>query len=383
MHKNLKGNIMDKPMKKLTSLFLLLLLLAGCEQENVQTVKEVVRPIAWVQVEAYNLAQVRRLSGVLQPVESADLSFEVNGKVQDVLVKLGDRVKKGDILARLDTESFKLNVNASKGQLQEAQAGLVDAQNKFSRQKQLYEKGWVAKASFDNAKASLDTAQSAVNVAKARLELSQKSQGDTILKAPYHGTITRRNIEPSQQITANQIAFQIEGEQGLELSITVPETIIDKVEKGQSFSVSFPAVTGLSMNAQVFEVGSQANRANTFPVVLQLEKQNDALRAGMTAEADFFFQGQGRTGYKGVTVKVPVSAIAAGKGKDEAYAFVFDKKASVVRKRSVQTENIFGNDVLISKGIRPGEIIATAGVVFLRDGQQVELLDATTRRFNQ
>lgn len=355
-------------------------LLISCSEPPV-SYEPLIRPIAWTRVQTSNFEQVRRLSGIVAPVETANLSFLVGGKIQSVKVLLGDKVKAGQELSRLDQRSFNLSLQSSQAQLEQSQATLTEAENEFKRYSELVAQGVVSKSGFDNAKAAYDSAKSAVNVAKAQLELANKNLQDSILLAPYSGIITKRIIEPSQQISPGQTAFEIEGEHGLEVRVMVPENLIQELEKGASLPVHFPALPELQLKGVITEVGTRAESANAFPVVLLLQGMESNLRAGMTAEVDFTFEGVGRTGYKGNTIKVPVAAIHPDTGQN-AYVFVYDPEQQVVNKRQVQTENILDNQVLISSGLQDGEIIATAGVAFLRDGQQVSLLDTHIQRFN-
>ena len=101
----------------------------------------------------------------------------------------------------------------------------------------------------------------------------------------------------------------------------------------------------------------------------------------MTAEIDFTFQGVGINGHNGNIFRLPIGAIGAGT-QQSAYVFVYSTSNQTVQRRSVKIENILNNQVLISSGITDGEIIAIAGVPFLRDGQQVNLLDKNIKRFN-
>lgn len=371
-------------MGRLTRLGLAALLLtqAGClEEEAAAPAEPVVRPIAWIEVSPSKLVQMRRIPGTVQAAERADLSFEVGGKVRAVHVKLGDAVTKGQILAELNESSYQLSSTAAEGQLQEARAVLQEAENAYRRQSDLHDKGWVSAAALDNAQASLDRARSNVKIAEAQLDLSRKDLKDTSLRAPYEGVITGRSVEPSQQVSAGQTILQIDGDEGLEVAVMAPETLIGSITRADQFQVHFPALPGIAAEAQVTEIGTQAETANAFPVTLRLASPVAGLRVGMSAEVDFVFEGRGRTGYAGETIRVPPTALIAGEDQD-MYAFVFDAASGVVRRRKVQTENIINNEVLISAGLEAGEIIAVAGLPYLHDGQKVSLLGAGPRTMN-
>ena len=116
------------------------LVLAGCSKDTEQA-EPVIRPIAWTAVKTTNFEQIRTLSGIVAPVEDANLSFEVNGKVEKVYVKLGDVVTKGQPLAKLNQLTFQLSFESATAQLKQAEAGLLEASNEYKRYEQLSEKG--------------------------------------------------------------------------------------------------------------------------------------------------------------------------------------------------------------------------------------------------
>jgi len=356
------------------------LALLGCTEKKEQEAP-IIRPIAWTTVKTSNFEQVRTLSGIIAPVEDARLSFEVNGKVESVSVKLGETVKKGQVLAQLNQLTFKLSYESATAQLKQAQASYQEAKNEFERYRQLSEQGLVSQSGFDNSRAAFESTKSAVDVAKAQLNIANKNLQDSKLLAPYDGIITKRLIEPSQQVAAGQSVFEIEGQHGLEVHVMVPETIIRDLSQDMKLDAHFPVLPGLVISGHITEIGTRAESANAFPVTVVLDEENKALRAGMTAEVAFVFAGIGRTGFTGPSIRVPVTALGADI-EQKAYVYVFNKGTSKITKRYVQTENIINNEVYISSGLQDDEIIAVAGVAFLRDGQQVTLLDYTTQRFN-
>ncbi|GLX79185.1 hemolysin D [Thalassotalea insulae] len=364
-----------------TLLFLLIsLTILGCTQEQAPSETHI-RPIAWTKVSETDLTQLRTLSGIVAPVESTSLSFEVPGKIDSVAVKLGQVVKKGQVLAQLNQRNFQLGLQSANAQLNKSQAALSEAKSAFERFSTLIKQGLVSQSEYDNAKANYDAANSAVNVAQAQLDITRKNLQDSTLLAPYDGKITKRLIEPSQQINTGQLAFEIEGNHGLEVEVLIPETLIQQITLNDNLTIRFPVLAGVTMQGRINEIGTRAESANAFPITVVLAEENDNLRAGMTAEVDFTFAGQGITGYTGKTFAIPISALRAGL-EQKSYVFVFDKQSSVVHQQLVQKENILGNQVFISKGLKQGDIIATAGVAFLRDGQSVTLLDKSVARFN-
>lgn len=365
---------------KLNVILIITLCLTACSEQQVIP-EESIRPIAWQQVSPSDFEQIRRLSGTLQPVEATNLSFEVGGKVQRIKVDLGDNIRQGQVIAQLDQRTYLLSLQSAEANLQQAQSTFEEASNEFSRYEELLDKGLVSKSGFDNIKAAYESAVSAVNIAKAQLDIAKKDLEDTELQAPYDGQVTKRLIEPSMQVSPGQAVFEIEGQGGFEVNIMVPETLIALLSKGRSLDVSFPAVPFSKLTGQITEIGTRAESANAFPVNVLIQGSHSQLRAGMTAEVDFVFAGMGLTGHTGQVFRIPIAAIIPG-AKQEAYVFIYDPESSTVSRRQVQTENILNNEILVSSGLEPDEIIATAGVNFLRDGQQVSLLDKHIRQYN-
>lgn len=371
---------MDIAMKTKVVSLIATLLLTACSQVD-ELPQTAIRPITWVEAQPANFTQLRRLSGTIQPVEATNLSFEVGGKIEKMSANLGDIMKKGQIIAQLDQRTYRLTLQSKEANLQQARSGLSEAQNEFNRYEELIDKGLVSASGFDNVKAAFESAVSTVNIAKAELDIARKDLEDTELLAPYDGKISKRLGEPSMQVNAGQAIFEIEGSDGLEVNVMVPETLIAQLQKGEDLNVSFPALPGQASIGEITELGSRAESANAFPVTVLVTDPPTDLRAGMTAEVDFVFSGMGRTGYEGDIYRLPVDAIVAGQGQN-SYVFVFDTESKTVSRRQVQTENILDNEIMISSGLNPGEIIATAGVNYLQDGQTVKLLDKHVQQYN-
>lgn len=349
--------------------------------DNTPKKEPIIRPIAWQKVTLSPMEQVRTLSGIIAPVETATLSFEVAGKLEDVPVNLGDTVQKGQRLAQLNQRSFKLSVQSAKANLQQVTANFSEAKSTYNRFKKLIKQDLVSQSDFDNAKAAFESTKSAVAVAQAQVDIANKNLQDSTLQAPYDGVITNRLIEPSQQITPGQPIFEIEGEHGLEVHVMVPETLIRELSKNTQLNVTFPVLSQVVIQGRITEIGTRAQSANAFPLTVILNNHHDGLRAGMTAEVSFTYQKSEQSGYSGPAIRVPATAIGADINQ-QSYVFVYNESSKTLSKRFIKADNVINNDIILSDGLEDGEIIATAGIPFLRDGQKVTLLDKQTQRFN-
>lgn len=378
----------SNPRPPVLLLLVLALALVSCSEEEPPQALDVVRPIAWFRAEPFDNELTRHLSGIVQPSEETALSFEVPGKVETVKVRLGDSVKQGQLLAALDTRTFRLEVESTRAALAEAEAVLEEARLDFERRKELLERGVEAKAAFDSATSRYETAKSGVKSARARLNLTLENLGDTRLTAPYDGKITQRMVEPFQQIAAGTPVLLLEGGDGLELDVLAPETIVDQLQTVTTLEVTFPSLPGVTATGRVTDIAPRAAEANAFPVTVTLPDPPQGVRAGMTAEAVFTIKRftamhgdeKGESIVPSDAVVVPASAVLAGEG-NLLHIFVYNEDSGTLSRRVASVVTAQGNMAVVTKGVRPGEIVAIAGTSFLRDGQKVELLDTSLVRY--
>ncbi len=344
-------------------------LVAACEEEKVE-VMENIRAIKTITVSERGSGQLRRFPGVVEAVDTSSISFEVAGNTREVNVNVGDRVEKGQVLATLDDKTFQLNVEAAEAEVGKAKAQLAEKETDYVRQKTLYEKEWVAKAAYDQALAARDSVANQVSYAGSRLNLARRDLEKTVLEAPFDGVIANKFVDPFQEVARGEKLFEIYAEGAMEVVVSVPENAIGEVYLGLPAEIAFPSEQVESQKGRVSEVGSVAGDANAFPVKVALADPPESVLPGMTADVALLLGESGaRTSYL-----VPVSAIAAGDEPGQGYVFVFDAETSTVNRTEIKGKGVQDNRVNITEGVAPGDVIAVAGVSFLRDGQQVKLM---------
>ena len=175
-----------------------------------------------------------------------------------------------------------------------------------------------------------------------------------------------------EEVRRGKPVFDVFIEGAMEAAVSIPENMIGDVYIGLKGEVRLPNRADAVYQAVVSEVGSAATSANAFPVKATITDADEEVRPGMTAELTLLFalEEEGQSGYL-----VPVQALAPGLASDDRHVFVYDTETSTVRKTTVQGGGLVGNQVIITTGIGPGDVIVVAGVPFLRDGQQVTLLN--------
>jgi RND family efflux transporter MFP subunit len=333
------------------------------------------RAIQWLRVGATAGDEQRIISGIVTAVADTKLAFDIGGTVASVEVGLGQVVEKDQVLARLDAEPFELTVRDAEAVLAQARARYAEARVTYDRTIALFAADVASASERDRAVALHDASKSGVEAAEARLSLAQRDLRRSVLRAPFGGAISVKRVDPAQEVLGGQVVIEMDsGESGLRVEVQVPETLITRVKQGREVEVTFPTLDGRSFAALVSEVGTRADVGNAFTVKADFVERISELRPGMTAEVRFNIPrfAEGPVDYQGLMI--PFSAVRSE--RDNAFSvFIYDPETSTVRRRPIQPGGVRENDVAVLEGLVPGEVIATAGVSFLRDGQKVTLLE--------
>ncbi len=359
---------------RVVRLFFWLVLAAGlsaCEQKP-PAAPEPVRAIRAFVVTDVAGGQVRRFSGLIEASETSVLSFQIGGNVREVLVNQGDTVRAGQVLATLDTEPYRLNERAAAAELDRARAYLSQARADYERHQRLLAQRAVAQVQFEVAQRNFLSAQSQIDFATAQLDLARRDLRNTALVAPFDGSIAERLIDPFVEVRAGQTVFRINAAGGMQAAIGVPETRIGQLVLGMPATVTVPQIAQ-PMEAHISEIGSAAGPGNVFPVKAALSDPPPAVRAGMTAEVTLRLP-ETETA---ASYFLPLAAITPGDRSGEGFVFVYDPRSSTVRRTPVRSAGPLAGNMVAVSGVSGGDIVASAGAIFLVDGQKVRLMEPT------
>lgn len=362
-------NMTKQALKIILWLVFILITITACKEKP--EIVEEIRAVKTITVREPAASQIRKFSGIVHAVDSSSLSFEVSGQVETVNVDIGDHVKKGQVLAVLDKEPYRLEVDAAQAELVKAQANVVNTKEEYDRQKRVYDQGAGAKGRVDLAEYNYKAAQSAVDYQTASLNLAKRNLRNTTLMAPYNGSIAWRSVNPHEEVQAGQKVFEIDAKGALEVQLAVPETTIHQIHINGPAIITFPTLPGKSVKGSISYIGSAAVKANAFPVKVELIEPPAKISPGMTAEATLVLTDEARdTGYL-----VPLQAILPAKDAMQGYAFVYDPKTSTLKKTRVRTRGGRKNMSIVEEGLSAGDIIAVGGVSFLADGMKVKTME--------
>ncbi len=349
---------------------MLVVALAACSEAPAE-VEERVRAIKPYFVTDPAGGDVRRYSGTISSAKTSALSFAIAGTVATVEVNGGDTVTKGQLLATLDPEPMQLNLNGARSELAAAQAEHEAKKVDLDRQQQLFERGWVAKAALDQATAAFEAAAGQLNLARSRLGLAERDLEKTRLRAPFDGVIALREIEPFVEVKVGDTVLQLDSDGAFEVELSIPDTIVGRLAVGSPVSISSTTIAGCGCTGRITEIGSMSTAANAVPVKAAILQAPPGLLSGMAVEASLALSGNAESrGYM-----VPLVAIAPGDGTVQGFVFKYDQAEGIVRQTPISGDGpVSGNMLAVSSGVQAGDVLAAAGVGFLRDGQRVKLM---------
>lgn len=349
-------------------------LLSACQQEVAEP-QERIRAVKTITVGEQASDALRKFPGTVEPVDTSNISFEVDGVIKEIRVEVGDRFKKGEVLAVLDKKPFELNVESARSASSRARAQFEEKQSAYDRERRIQaeDPGATTQKAVEQARAAYMSQRENVSYSEAQFKLAKRDLANTELRAPFAGTVSVRHMEASEVAARGQQVLGIYAEGAMQVAVSIPEQLIVGVRPGIEGQVLLANRPDDPYQAMVTEVGSAATSANAFPVKARISNADQWVRPGMTAELNLFFSDAATQS----AYLLPVQAILFGVEKDDRYIFVFDPETSTVRKMAIQARGLRGNQAVVSEGIAPGDVIVVAGVNFLRDGQEVKLFNAS------
>ena len=199
-------------------------LLAACDDHAASATAKPERPVQVERVAFENENATREFVGVVRARYETDLGFRVAGKIVSRVVNVGDRVKVGDVVARLDPQDLKLQVESAEAEFAAATSNLHQAASDFDRYTTLKTRGWASIADFDRKKAAKDEAEGRLERAKRSLDLAHNQLDYSDLKADADGVITATLAEPGQVVAIGQPVVRLAHRGEKEAVVALPET---------------------------------------------------------------------------------------------------------------------------------------------------------------
>jgi RND family efflux transporter MFP subunit len=339
-------------------------LLAACDANTAPAPKSE-RPVQVQTVTFQGQQASRDFVGVVRARYETDLGFRVAGKVVTRVVNVGDRVRAGDVIARLDPQDLKLQVESAEAELSAANSNLLQAAADFERYTTLKTRGYASIADFDRKKAAKDEADGRLERAKRSLDLARNQLDYAELKADADGVITATLAEPGQVVAVGQAVARLAHRGEKEAVVALPETWLSDARKAQA-SVRLWSERDRTFGAQLRELSPQADAATrTYAARFTIKDADDTVAFGMTATVTLSNASE-------AAAKLPLSAVLnRGSGPT---VYVVDGTGALTL-RNVTVASFTEDTALVTEGLRDGEKVVTLGVQKLEAGRKVRTVE--------
>lgn len=351
--------------------FLTLLLvaaLAGCSAETAEAPKETVRPVKVVEVAEAATTRELSYSGAVRARSEAPAGFRVGGKVVERAVNIGDRVRAGDVLARLDATDYALSVTSARANLIAAERQVETADFARKRAEQLFKQQVAAKAQLEQAQLSYNQAVAARDSARSVLAQAENQVGYAVLAADKDGIVTATHADAGQVVAAGSpvVTVAVDGEK--EVSIAVPESDVLAFTPGKVVEVGLWSDRTVALKGAVREVAGSADPASrTFAIRISLPSDQRVL-LGMTATVKAVADSDQPL------FSLPLSALTRDPS-DRPIVWTVDPVGRAVHQRPVSVVDFSEAGVRVSDGLKAGDLVVVAGTQFMTENLKVKLAE--------
>jgi len=359
-----KGRLQPHSHFRLVTALLGSLLLAACDKPVPP--EKPVRPVLTQVVELEQLWDEMSFSGDVRARYDTSRGFRIGGKIIERPVDVGDRVKAGTLMARLDPQDSELATLNAKAQVAAARADFDKAKADLDRYRSLLSKKYISQAEFTKFKNLFNVAEARLEQSQAELAVTRNKGKYTELRSDRDGVITTVAAEVGQVVASGQTVVKLALSNEKEVVIAVPENRLDKLGGAQEVRVELWAVPGATFNGSIREISPGADPVTrTYAVRIRILTDDPRIQLGMTATTSFLRE------IPGDMAKLPLTSLYQEQGHNAVW--LVDRDSGKVKLREIEIAEYHENSLIVRSGLKPGEIVVTAGVHKLAPGQQVRI----------
>ncbi|WNB77062.1 efflux RND transporter periplasmic adaptor subunit [Methylomonas koyamae] len=348
-----------------------LMMNAGCSDQDKPT-QSVVRPVKVFRIEQSAVAGARSFAGEVRARIETPLSFRVAGKLLERKVDVGDSVRKGQLLAILDGNDYRLAVQALKAQLASSQADSNFLRDDLARYRDLLAQQVISPPEFERHETAYTTARERTAALEAQLAEANNQLSYTELHADRDGVVTALAVEAGQVLAAGQAVVTLAQLDEREIHFDVPEHRLAEFRSQQAVAVSLWSDDQRRLKARIREIASAADPASrTYRVKASLLEGLEAAQLGMTATVHIAANTSSR-------IAIPLSAVYTPQNQpDHPAVWLIDEQAATVKSMPVKLGETQPGERIAVEGVTPGQLLVSAGVQRLAEGQSICLPEET------
>jgi RND family efflux transporter MFP subunit len=328
-------------------------------------------PVKAVQVKKADGKQHLDYPGVVLTDNQSELSFRVSGMVEEIPIKVGQVLKKGQLIARLDNDHFLNAREQARAAKRQAKVRMQDARSEYQRLVNLLSHRDISKQKLQDSKTQAKTAEENFHIAQKRLAEAERQLGYTTLKAPFDGIVASKKIHAFQTVRAGEpIALMVDSSDLL-FRVQLPTSLLSRRDDFQKFECIFPALSGLKLEARLHGIGPSAlPPMRTFPLTVELDP---GPKHPIMPGTEGILRITAAPHASKSRILVPASAVI-GDHKGNPKVWVANPKSGLAHKRSVKLGGLREGKMSVESGLSPGEWVITAGQTHLSPGQKIKIV---------
>jgi RND family efflux transporter MFP subunit len=277
-------------------------------------------------VEPHALARRLPVSGTLQPVDQTTIKAKVSGEIRQVLVREGESVKAGQVLARFDTSDLEAKLTDRIGALESGRAQLALAEKTRSQNLALLKQNFISQTAFDSAESNLSVSKGSLKSSEAQVQLARNALRDAVVGTTLSGTVAKRNIQPGEKVNFDSPLFTVVDLGRMELQAMVPANDIPELALGMPVELSIDGFGERHFKGTIERINPMTEAGTrAILVFVQIPNPDAALRGGMFA-----------TGRIELSAGAPVPTLPSAAVRSEAgQTFVWTIEGGKLTRRNV------------------------------------------------
>jgi RND family efflux transporter MFP subunit len=309
--------------------------------------------LSTVAVQYREVPETYSVEGVVEATRQSTVSAQISGRVKEILFDVGDTVKKGQVILRIDERETAQALSGSQAQVMQSQATLQNAKTNYERARQLFAQKFISQAGLDKAQADYQIALAQAAASKAGAGQSKIEHGYTSVVAPYGGLVAARLVEVGEMVTVGKPLMTGFDPAQMRVVVNVPQYKLADIGRHPEVAVELPSLKRWAKAASVTVQPVADVRTHSTQVRIALSANEAGVYPGMFVRAYF-------TVGKASKLLVPVSAVL--RRSEVAAVYVADDKGKL-ELRQIRLGELTGqNDIEVLAGLNPGERIAVDAV---------------------
>jgi len=351
---------------------LLTALIAGCARTSPPP-PALPRPVKVEAISASAMQASETFVGTVRAHQRSDLGFESSGRISAILVDVGDRVRAGQVLARLDEAPALRRIDKAEADRLAAVASLAERTTQLRQNESLAKDQIVSPVTLESVQTQHRIAQSQLRAAEAASALARRELALSRITAPFDGVIVARNVQPYSDIGSGVAVFQIEAGQTLEVVAMLPEAVAARIAPGEpaQASISRPAQPAAVLPLKLERISSRNDSGSLVQAIFRVDGAAPALRSGAMVSLEL-------PGEASKVASVPAAALLLDTEPGRGKVFVLENSRLVGRSVQLGSGLLPDGRIPVTSGLNAGDQVVVAGAAFLNEGQAAVAHASTT-----